>query len=218
MGRVFSIGCLVVGLVGCRETAGTEPPPGGWANSAPTVVERVVNRESSQLLEVRQGRLRTWVEVPRVGAEAGDHVLLGQGSARFDVNIPELDETAREVVDIRHIRVVDYETARRAVVSKAPQGALKVGTIYAELDERAGDPVVVYGTVVKASGAVGWNWVHLRDGTGDPAAGTHDLTVQTKQRVTEGQRVAFRGVLQKDVDLGFGYHYDALVENAERVD
>lgn len=41
----------------------------------------------------------------------------------------------------------------------------------------------------------------------------HDLTVKTSQRVAVGQRVAFRGVLRKDVDLGFGYHYLALVED-----
>jgi hypothetical protein len=65
---------------------------------------------------------------------------------------------------------------------------------------------------------VGSIWVHVQDGTGDAAAGTHDLTIQTQQSVTAGQRVAFRGRLRKDVDLGFGYHYDALVEDAALVE
>jgi len=205
--------------VGCdRSPSGTEPPPDGWANSAPTVVERVVDREATQLLEVRQGRLTTWVSVPRVGAEPGDYILLGQGLARDDVEIPEIGERVPQVVDIAHARVVDFETAKRAVVSTAPDDAVPVGTVYAELDERADREIVVYGAVAKAAGAVGWYWVHLRDGTGDPATGTHDLTVQTKQAVAEGQRVAFRGTLRKDVDLGFGYFYDALVEDAELVE
>ena len=215
MRRFLLIGCLA--LAGCKKTSGTEPPPNGWANSAPTVVDRVVTRESAQLLQVRQGRLTTWVEVPRVGAKAGDYILLGQGQARADVVIPELDARVPQVVRIEHARVVDLETARRAVVSTAPAEAVKVGTVYAELEARAGEEVVVYGAVAKVAGAIGWYWVHLRDGSGDPAAGTHDLTVKTKQAVAEGQRVAFRGTLRKDVDLGFGYHYDALVEDAKLV-
>jgi hypothetical protein len=218
MRRFVLCGCLALGLVGCREGSGTAPPPGGWANSAPTVVDRVVNREGAQLLEVRQGRLTTWVEVPRVGAEVGDYILLGQGTARSDVEIPEIGERVPQVVDIEHARVTDRETARRAVVSRAPEGAVSIGRIYAELDARADEEIVVYGAAAKVSGAIGWYWVHLQDGTGDPSAGTHDLTVQTKQAVAEGQRVAFRGTLREDVDLGFGYHYDALVEDAKVVE
>ncbi|MEL6184316.1 MAG: hypothetical protein AAFU79_06810 [Myxococcota bacterium] len=213
------IGALVLGgAAGCRKSSGTEPPPGGWANVAPTVVERAVDREMTQLLEVRQGSLRAWIEVPNVRAKPGDYVLLGQGKARRDVEVPELGQRLSQVVDIAHVQVVDVETARRTVVSQAPKDAVEVGTVYAELSSRADKRIVVYGTVVKVSSAVGWNWVHLRDGTGDVEAGTHDLTVQTKHLVTKGQRAAFSGVLRADVDLGFGYHYDALVEAAKPVD
>ena len=145
-------------------------------------------------------------------------MLLGQGTARHDVDIPELGQRAREVVDIDHVQVVDAQTARLAVSSRVPQDAVAIGTVYAELDQRADKAVVVYGTVVKATSAVGAIWVHLQDGTGDAAAGTNDLTIQTQQAVSRGQRVAFRGVLRKDVALGFGYHYDALIEDAIRIE
>lgn len=207
-----------VGLLGCGRTSGTEPPSDGWANTGPTVVEQAVDRGDTQLLSVRQGPWQTWVEVPDVGAGVGDYVLLGKGSARQDVEIPELGQRAPQVVDIEHVQVVDEETARRTVSSTAPKDAVPVQTIYAELDQRADKEIVVYGTVAKATSAVGSIWVHVQDGTGDAAAGTHDLTIQTQQPVSRGQRVAFRGVLRKDVDLGFGYQYDALVEEAELIE
>jgi len=158
------------------------------------------------------------VRVPQVGAEAGDYILLGQGTPRRDVEIPEAGKRVAVLVEIEHARVVDRATAERTVVSSAPEGALKVGEVYGRLDELAGNEVVVYGVAVKVAGAVGWYWVHLQDGTGDPSSGTHDLTVQTTVAVAEGQRVAFRGVLRRDVDLGFGYQYDALVEDATFVE
>ena len=206
------------GLFGCHKPVGTAPPPDGWANSAPTVVEQVIERPETELLAVRQGPWQTWVQVPAVGAKVGDYVLLGKGSARYDVEIPELGQQISELVDISHVRVVDEETAARVVSAQIPQDAIAVGSIYAELEQRVDQEVVVYGTVVKATSAVGSIWVHIQDGTGDPSAGTHDLTIQTKQSVIRGQRVAFRGVLRKDVDLGFGYHYTALVESAELIE
>ena len=217
MTRVYATGLLLVGALGCSSVQGTEAPPEGWANNAPTRVERVVDRPEAQLLDVSQGSLRTWVQVPRVGARVGDYVLLGQGSLRRDVSIPEVGEQAPELVDITHVQVVDLGTAERAVRAKTPPDAVAIGTVYAELDTRADTEGVVGGTVVKAAGAIGWYWVHLQDGTGDAKAGTHDLTVKTQQAVTVGQRVAYRGTLRKDVDLGFGYHYAALVEDGELV-
>ena len=168
MSRAVFVVCCVLSLVGCRwsSSSGTEPPPDGWANSAPTRVEQVVNREQSQVLEVRQDQLTAWIEVPRVGARVGDYILLGAGTAREDVEIPEVGVRAPIVVDIKHARVVSLETAKRAVLAAAPKDAVKVGTIYAELDQRKDKAVVVYGTVVKSASAVGWNWVHIRDGTG----------------------------------------------------
>lgn len=217
MVRPIAASALALLLVACAHTSGTKPPPQGWANNAPTVVDRVVDRPDAQLLLVRQGDLTAWVKVPRVDAKAGDYVLLGQGTPRENVEIPEIGERVPQIVDIAHARVVDFETAKRTVAARAPAGAVRVGTVYAELEARADQKIVVYGAAAKVSGAIGWYWVHLQDGSGDPAKGTHDLTVKTKQVVAEGQRVAFRGTLRKDVDLGFGYHYVALVEDGELV-
>lgn len=218
MRRIILLGVLsLLELVACRDPSGTEPPPGGWANNAPTVVERVVNRDDAQLLEVRQGDLRTWVRVPRVGAEPGDYILLGQGSARPDVEIPELGIRAEQIVDIAHARPTDLATAKQAAGAGIPEGALSVGEVYRRLEDRADEEVIVYGTVVKVSNAIGWAWVHLQDSTGDPSAADYDLTVQTKEPPLEGIRVAYRGTLRADVDLGFGYHYDALLEEAKFV-
>jgi hypothetical protein len=211
MSRTLLLAALV-GLLACSKPTGTEPPAEGWANTGPTVVEQVVDRGTKQLLSVRQGPWQTWIEVPAVSAKVGDYVLLGKGTARHDVPIPEIGQTVSELVDIANVQVVDEATARQTLAASAPKGAVAVQTVYAELERRADQEIVVYGTVVKATSAVGSIWVHIQDGTGDAASGTHDLTIQTQQSVARGQRVAFRGVLHKDVDLGFGYHYDALVK------
>ncbi len=208
---------LFLAAAACGGGQGTAPPPDGWANVEPTRVEQAFERGDTQLLEVSQGELRAWISVPAVGANPGDYVLLGRGEARRNVDVPELGGPVAAVVDIPHVRVVDEADARSVSQAAVPDGVVEIGRIYDELDARDGDEVVVYGTVVKAPEAIGWRWVHLQDGSGSASFGTNDLTVKTKDAVVVGQRVAFRGVLRQDVDLGFGYRYRALVEDGARV-
>ena len=76
-----------------------------------------------------------------------------------------------------------------------------------------GKQVDVRGKVVKVTnGVLDKNWVHLRDGTG--AAGANDLMITTKEDVKVGEIVTAHGTVATNRDLGAGYKYDVLVENA----
>ena len=81
-----------------------------------------------------------------------------------------------------------------------------------KLDKKA---VVVRGKVVKVStGIMGKNWVHLRDGSGDPGKGTNNLVVTTLDVPKVGDVVTAKGTLYKDKDFGAGYLYKVIVEEA----
>ncbi len=74
--------------------------------------------------------------------------------------------------------------------------------------------VAVRGKVVKATnGVLGKNWLHLRDGTGEGA--TSDLVVSSTDTASVGDTVLVTGVVHLDKDLGAGYHYDVIVEDAK---
>ena len=82
----------------------------------------------------------------------------------------------------------------------------------AKLDKKT---VVVRGKVVKVSkGIMGKNWVHLRDGSGDPGKGTNNLVVTTQDVPIVGDVVTAKGTLYKDKDFGAGYKYQVIVEEA----
>ena len=61
---------------------------------------------------------------------------------------------------------------------------------------------------------MGKNWVHLRDGTGSAADNTNDVVVTTKDETKIGDVVLARGTVRTDVNLGSGYSYKVLVEEA----
>ena len=82
----------------------------------------------------------------------------------------------------------------------------------AKLDKKT---VVVRGKVVKVSkGIMGKNWVHLRDGSGDPGKGTNNLVVTTQDDPKVGDVVTAKGILSMDKDFGAGYKYKVIVEEA----
>ena len=63
-------------------------------------------------------------------------------------------------------------------------------------------------------GVLGLNWIHLRDGSGSAADNTNDLVVTTKEQTKIGDVVVANGVVHTDKDLGSGYSYKVLVEEA----
>ena len=99
-------------------------------------------------------------------------------------------------------------------VAKAsgPQGRT-IADIYARKVQLKDKTVSVRGKVVKATnGVLGKNWLHLRDGTGK--GGSDDLAVASNDTASVGETVVISGLVHLDRDLGSGYHYDVLVEDA----
>jgi hypothetical protein len=64
---------------------------------------------------------------------------------------------------------------------------------------------------------MGKNWIHLQDGSGDPAAGTHDLAATTLAAASVGDTITLIGTVRTNVDVGGGYKYALLLENARIV-
>ncbi len=98
----------------------------------------------------------------------------------------------------------------------APTDGITVAQLYADMASLAGHRVKLRGKVVKYNaGIMGRNWLHLQDGSGDAAAGDHDITITTDSSVNIGDTVLIDGVLAVDKDFGSGYFYKAIVEEAK---
>jgi hypothetical protein len=95
------------------------------------------------------------------------------------------------------------------------ESAFRIAEIYAKKNELSGKTVRVRGVVVKATpGILGKTFMHIRDGSGDEASANHDLTITTEATVKVGDTVTVEGVIALAKDIGAGYRYDVLVEQA----
>jgi hypothetical protein len=93
--------------------------------------------------------------------------------------------------------------------------AYTIAEIYrnrAKLDKKQ---VVVRGKIVKVtSGIMKKVWVHIQDGSGSQAKGTHELVCTTTAKPNLDDVVTVNGTVAKDRDFGYGYRYKVLIENA----
>jgi hypothetical protein len=96
-----------------------------------------------------------------------------------------------------------------------PAGATSIAEVWANRQALAGKSVTVRGKVVKFHAAImNRNWLHLQDGSGKPADGTHDLTFTTMDLAKVGDIVTATGTVAIDKDFTAGYKYGVIVEQA----
>ncbi|MGZ6126447.1 MAG: nucleotide-binding protein [Myxococcales bacterium] len=126
-----------------------------------------------------------------------------QGSAASPHGLAPQHPTPSAAADLGKIKVA----------KAAGKSGHTVEEIWSKRATLKGQKVAVRGKVVKATnGVMGKNWLHLRDGTGEGASA--DLTVASDDTAALGDTVLVTGVVHTDKDLGAGYHYDVIVEDA----
>lgn len=182
-----------------------------WANVAPARVLEAVHGDGRSYLQIEEASYTFWVSVPRLDVAVGDHVRMGHGSLHERLHSVELARDFERITEIANAEKAD--AAAVSAILAPPEGGLSVADVYARKAELSGKPVAVRGRVVKASkGIFGKNWYHLRDGSG--AEGTNDITVTTLAEAELGDVLVASGPLTIDRDLGFGYFFAVILEDA----
>lgn len=105
---------------------------------------------------------------------------------------------------------------KKDVKVAAAKGGITIGELFAKKDSYAGKTVKIKGQVTKYTPAVmGKNWIHIQDGT--ESGGKFDLAITSDAEVNMGDQVTFEGQIGLNKDLGYGYFFDVLMENAKLV-
>lgn len=83
-----------------------------------------------------------------------------------------------------------------------------------EKEKMAGKEIVLKAHVVKYNaGILGKNWLHVQDDKSPQ--GKNDLVVTTLNKVKVGDNVKVIGKMSYDKDLGSGYFFPAIMEDAQ---
>ena len=179
----------------------------------------------------------TWLATQRLPVSPGDTVEYLGGDMMQDFHSKGLDRTFESIRFVTRIRVLDRDKAstgqampadeyhqnvprektaviapKRGDIARA-EGGKTIEELFAAGEKLTGETVVLRAVVMKVSNNImGKNWITLQDGTG--TAPDDKLTVTTSETVPVGEEVIVEGIVRTNVNLGAGYHYKVLLDNA----
>lgn len=106
------------------------------------------------------------------------------------------------------------DTVKQQVrVAPAPNG-ISIGTLLKNPGAYDGKTVILRGKITKYTAAVmGKNWVHIQDGT--DFNGKFDMVITTLATLVSGETATFEGKITLNKDLGYGYFFEVLMEDAK---
>ena len=217
-------------LVNIGWAAGETPAAQGQTVKGEVLEAKEVDAYTYLRLKTKEGEL--WAAVNKAPVRKGAQVTVENATVMSNFKSKALGKSFDRIVfgtlagtgaasgggDLGQIHrgAVQAPGVADVAVPKA-QGAdaRTVAEIHGKRAELKDKPVLLRGKVVKVTLAVmGKNWLHLRDGSGSAKDNTNDIIVTTKAQTKVGAVVVARGVVRTDVDLGSGYAYKVLVEDA----
>jgi len=200
-------------------------------------VLETMNSGGYTYVRLQQADGEVWIAGPETaGVAVGQQLTLDDGMTMHGFTARSLDRTFDEIVFVNgygaaaaaapaampndpHAGVPGFQ-GRTAAANPAKPAAgsvakaeYTVAELFFQPELLKGRTVEVRGVVVKYNGGIlGSNWIHLMDGSGEP--GADDLVVTSQQACKVGDTVLVRGTLGVDKDLGSGYFFPVIVEDA----
>jgi len=176
---------------------------------------------------VETGEGPVWAAGPQTVVNVGDVVEIPQGMLMQQFQSKTLNRTFEALYFVGSIsnltapksaappptQAGDNKPADVSVAELEP--GKNIAWVYANREALANESVSLRGKVVKYnSNILGWNFIHIQDGSGNPADGNNDLTVTSKATTAVGETVVIAGTVILDKDFSAGYTFPVLVEDA----
>jgi len=241
MALKFAVAMMIAGSLqvvsGCTEApepvaenpALAEPVPEGMVRGE---VLETMDAGTYTYVLLDLGEEQRWYAGPQTAVSVGDVVQTEIGMPMGAFTSKTLNRTfddlyfvgvlgnlSAPVVPPGHPTTPQQASADAATVTDVAVEAVEDGRdiawVYANKDSLAGQAVSLRGKVVKYNANIlGWNFLHIQDGSGDVASGSNDLTVTTRAEAAVGQTVVATGNIILDKDFGAGYSFPVMIEDA----
>jgi len=208
---------------------------GGQGVQTGTVAETMATGGYVYIKLEEQG---TWIAANAFEVSVGDKVRYSDGTEMRDFHSKALDRTFESIYFVSSAGLVGADSGGKHAASmggKTAEGMqyqkmaeamvpalgditpLKdgktVADVFAELADLKDQTVSLNARVIKVSkNIMGRNWITLQDGTGiEPE---NKLLATSQELATPGDLVVVKGKVVTDIDLGYGYEYKVLLEEA----
>jgi hypothetical protein len=169
-----------------------------------------------------------WCAINRADIKVGSTYFWENGGEMKDFRSKQLDRTFPSIYFLETLSDLPILSApktgspaagrqkvdeKQGIHVEKAEGGITVAELFANRKSYAGKSVKIRGEVVKFSPHImNRNWMHVQDGTKD--GDNYDLVVTTSDTLSVGATGIFEGVISLDVDFGYGYAYDVIMQDA----
>jgi len=223
---------MTVNLLSCNNANSNDKPlPKGMHKA---LVNETMNSGGYSYLRVNENGKNFWLASPIIDAKKGDNIYYSGATEMKNFHSKSLEKTFKSIFFVDHITKNPWESkenqkAESKMYKNPHKNSMKkkkadikikhlddgytIAKIYSDKESLKGKPIKVKGQVVKFNPSIlNTNWVHIQDGTGDEA--TCDLVITTQEVFNVGDVVVFEGKVVIDKDLGSGYKFPLMLEDA----
>lgn len=191
------------------------------------VVMETVQTHSYTYARVKDDTGEIWVAGPKTQIKSGEEVELYDALVLLNFNSPALNKTLDVILMVQSFTSGEPYSFHGSTNSRAPpanisveklEGGYTVAEILSRSEELSGKEVRLRAVVTKVlPNILDKTWIHLQDGTVNNATGEDELTVtySGSEEFKVGDVVVVSGVLKTNVDIGSGYFFKVLIEDAD---
>jgi len=213
-------------------------PPVALAQETGTATGTVVETMESGGYVYMRLEDGVWIAANTFAVSGGDEIQYSGAMEMRDFHSKALDRTFESILFVSEAGLVSGDGAvktskippgtgpknvqvKKSAAALAPvPGEVKpladgktIADIYADSEELSGKVLSLNAKVVKFNKRImGKNWITLQDGTGTEPG--NKIVATSQEVVAPGDLVIVKGTLKTDVDLGRGYFYKVLLEEA----
>lgn len=192
------------------------------------VVKEVLKATAYVYLLVTEDKKEYWIAIPLTDVQVGKTYEYEGGMEMKKFESKDLKRTFESVFFVEGLidpsavaatpdpKLESVNKESKTQLSKGitlAKGAMSLHDLFLSKDISAGKTVLLTGKVVKfMPGIMNKNWIHLQDGSS--YKGTNDITITTLENVKVDEIITIKGTVVLNKDLGSGYKYDILIEDA----
>ena len=187
-------------------------------NHMATILE-TLNSGGYTYMKVQGGKDAYWIAMTQRDVKVNDRISFSEQGWMKDFYSKTLNRTFESILFAADTQNQTIETIKNTkpdiLDSKYKEkGTITVAELIKNRDKYVGKTVVIKGIVEKTStGIIKRNWVHIADGSRFYNI-DYIVFTTTKNTPKSGDIVYAKGIVEKDVDFGYGYFYPVIVQNS----
>ncbi|GBE55690.1 hypothetical protein BMS3Bbin15_01873 [archaeon BMS3Bbin15] len=190
------------------------------------VVEKTVAAGMYTYAKISDGTGEIWVAGPKTNLKPGSKVKLYGALVVLNFKSPALNKTIDVLLMTQsfgsgesslHGTTEGNSTSAVNVSVKKLAGGYTISDIFTRSKDLAGKEIEFRGVITKVLPEImNKTWIHLQDGTKDNVTGENEIkvTYSGPEKFKVGDVVIVKGKLETDVNIGSGYFFRVLINNA----